>query len=42
MKRLTSLLMATLMVTAVLFASLLPVSALETTAITLEAPEEVT
>lgn len=42
MKRLTSLLMATLMVTAVLFASLLPVSAAETTAITLEAPEAVT
>lgn len=42
MKRLTSLLMASLMVTAVLFASLLPVSAAETTVITLEAPEAVT
>ena len=42
MKRLTSLLMATLMVTAILIASLLPVVAAEATVITLEAPEKVT
>ena len=42
MKRLTSLLLATLMVTAVLFASLISVSATGSTVINLEAPAEVT